>query len=162
MKKILMAAVALTAMAAIPATPAAAQAVFNVSGSVNAVCSYSGGTIAFGTIGTNADGTIATGQSASSTAQTGFYCNGAGTTLSLAHTALTNSVTPATGFTSTITYTPAVKVGGVDQQVGDGSGVAFGAQAGSLVVDARSLTASGKLMAGSYAGTITLTLTPAA
>ena len=47
MKKLLMAAVTLTAMATIPATPASAQAVFNVSGSVTAVCSYTGGTIAF-------------------------------------------------------------------------------------------------------------------
>lgn len=158
MKKILMAAVALTAMTA---TPTYAQAVFNVSGTVNATCSYSGGTIAFGTIATNADGTITTGQSQSSAAQTGFYCNGAGTTLDLAHTTLSNATPAASGFTNTIDYTPAVKVGGVDQQVGNGTGVAFGAQAGSLVVDARNLTATGKLMAGSYAGTITLTLTPA-
>ena len=57
MKRLLMAAVAITAMATIPST-ANAQAVFNVSGSVNAVCSYSGGTIAFGVIATNADGTV--------------------------------------------------------------------------------------------------------
>ena len=161
MKKLLMAAVTLTAMATIPATPASAQAVFNVSGSVTAVCSYTGGTIAFGTITTDSAGNINSGQSASSTGQTGFYCNGAGTTLALTHTALTNAATPASGFTSTIGYTPAVSVGGVDQKVGDGNNNSFGAQAGSLVVDARDLTASGKLMAGSYAGTITLTLTPA-
>jgi opacity protein-like surface antigen len=164
MKKLLMAAVALTALATVPATPAAAQAVFNVSGTVNAVCNYSGGTIAFGTITTNADGTLPGTQDASSTPQTGFFCNGAGTTLTLAHSAMTTSATPATGFTSTINFTPAVVVGGVDKQVGDGSGVAFGAQAGSLVVDARDLStasATDKVMAGSYSGTITLTLTPA-
>jgi spore coat protein U-like protein len=159
MKKILMAAVALTA---VTATPAYSQtATFNVSGTVNAVCSFTGGTIAFGTINVNSDGTIATGQSASSAGQPGFYCNGAGTTLDLSHTAMTTSATPPGGFTSTINYTPAVVVGGSDQQVGDGTGVAFGAKAGSLVVDARNLTATGKLMAGAYSGTITLTLTPA-
>jgi hypothetical protein len=159
MKKILMAAVALTAMATVPATPAAA-ADFTVTGSVAAACNYTGGTIAFGAIGTNADGTIAASQSTSSSAQTGFFCNGAGTTLALSHTAMANAATPASGFTSTIDYTPAVSVGGVDQQLGDGNNNTFGAQAGDLVVDARTLTATGKLMAGNYSGTITLTLTP--
>lgn len=158
MRKILMAAVAL---AAVSASPAYAQANFDVTGNVTAVCNYTGGTIAFGTIGVNADGTIASGQSQSSADQTGFYCNGAGTTLTLAHTAMANATPAASGFTNSINFTPAVKVGGVDQQVNDGTNNSFGAQAGTLVVDARNLTASGKLMAGSYSGTITLTLTPA-
>jgi hypothetical protein len=128
---------------------------------VTATCNYSGGTIPFGTIGVNSDGTIASGQSASSTAQTGFYCNGAGTTLDLAHTAMTDGVTAPSGFTSTIDFTPAVKVGGTDKKVGDGTGTALGAIAGSLVVDARTLTATGKLTAGTYSGSVTLTLTPA-
>lgn len=159
MRKLLMAAVALTAMSATPAFAQSAN--FTVSGSVNAVCSFTGGAISFPTITTNADGTIAASQSASSSAQAGFYCNGAGTTLTLAHSALTNAATPGSGFTSTIDYTPAAVVGGVDKQVGDGTNATFGAQAGSLVVDARNLSATGKLMAGSYSGAITLTLTPA-
>jgi hypothetical protein len=160
MRKIVIAAVTFTAIAVLPAAPAAA-ADFTVTGSVTATCNYSGGTIPFGTIGVNSDGTIASGQSASSTAQTGFYCNGAGTTLDLAHTAMTDGVTAPSGFTSTIDFTPAVKVGGTDKKVGDGTGTALGAIAGSLVVDARTLTATGKLTAGTYSGSVTLTLTPA-
>lgn len=160
MKKFLVAAVAVTALSALPAAPAAA-ADYTVTGSVTATCGTpAGGTIAFGTVLVNADGTIATGQSASSSAQTGFYCNGAGTTLTLTHTAMTDGVTAPSGFTSTVDFTPAVKVGGSDKQVGNGSNIALGATAGDLVVDARTLSASGKLTAGSYSGSITLTLTP--
>ena len=158
MKRQLMVAAALLAMSA---TPAYAQAVFNVSGTVNAVCSYNGGTIAFGTITTDSSGNINSGQSASSSAETGFYCNGAGTTLDLAHTALTTSATAPSGFTSSIDYTPEAQIGSGTPYSGDQTGTAFGAQAGSLVVSAKNLTATGKLMAGSYSGTITLTLTPA-
>ena len=154
------AAVLFTAMTALSAAPAAA-ANFTVSGSVTPTCNYSGGTIAFSTIGVNADGTIATGQTASSAAQASFYCNGAGTTLDLAHTAMTDGVTAPSGFTSTIDFTPAVKVGGTDKKVGDGTGIALGAISGALVVDARALAATGKLTAGTYGGSVTLTLTPA-
>ena len=160
MKKIIIAAVMATGITAGAAAPAAA-ADFTVSGAVTATCNYTGGTIPFGTIGVNSDGTIASGQSASSTAQTGFFCNGAGTTLDLSHTAMTDGVTAPSGFTSIIDFTPAVKVGGTDKQVGDGTGTSFGAIAGSLVVDARTLTATGKLTAGTYSGSVTLTLTPA-
>lgn len=160
MKKIFIAAVPCTVLAALPATPAAAAS-YTVTGAVSASCSApAGGTIAFGTIGVQSDGTLTASQTASSSAQSSFYCNGAGTTLTLAHTAMTDGVTAPSGFTSTIDFTPAVKVGGTDKQVGDGTGVAFGAQAGSLVVDARNLTASAKPTAGSYSGSITLTLTP--
>jgi len=164
MKKFLMAAVTFTALASVPAMPAAA-ADFGVTGTVAATCNYSGGTIDFGPISTNSDGTITSGQSKSSAAQTGFFCNGASTTLALSHSAMTNTVAAASGFTSTILYTPAVKVGGVDKQVGDAASTSLGAIAGDLVVDARNLSTAGgtdKLMAGTYNGTITLTLTPAA
>lgn len=159
MKKLILAAAAIAAVA-VSAAPAAAAS-FTVTGSVTASCSaVTNSTIAFSSIGLQADGTLTASQTASSSAQANFYCNGAGTTLTLAHTAMTNGVTAPSGFTSTIDFTPAVKVGGTDKQVGDGTGIAFGAQAGSLIVDARSLTASAKPTAGSYSGSITLTLTP--
>ena len=41
------------------------------------------------------------------------------------------------------------------------AGTAFGARSGTLVVQAKDLTAGGKVIAGDYAGSITLTLTPA-
>ena len=161
MKKLFTAAMMITAASALWAVPAAA-ADYTVAGSVTATCSTpAGGTIAFNAIGVNPDGTIASGQSASSSAQTGFYCNGAGTTLALTHTAMSDGVTPVpSGFTSSVDFTPAVKIGGVDKQVGNGSGIALGAIAGDLVIDARTLTATGKLTAGNYSGSITLTLTP--
>ena len=159
MKRFFVGAAGAAALVAIAAAPASATN-FTVTGSVTPTCNYSGGTIVFGTIAVNSDGTIATGQTASSTAQAAFYCNGAGTTMDLSHTAMTDGVTAPSGFTSTIDFTPAVKVGGVDKKVGDGTGTALGAIAGSLVVDARTLTATGKLTAGSYSGSITLTLTP--
>ncbi len=159
MKKMLIATVALATFAATPSMAAD----FTVSGTVNAVCSYTGGSISFNTIATNADGSIAGSQSASSTGQAGFYCNGANTTATLSHAALSNgNASPPSGFTGTINFTPVVKVDGADLVTGDQSSVAFGAQAGSLVVEARTLTASGKVLAGSYNGSITLTLTPTA
>jgi hypothetical protein len=160
MKKIFMTAAAITGLTAFSAMPAGAAS-FTVSGSVTATCNYTGGTIAFGTIAINSDGTLTASQTASSTAQTSFFCNGAGTTLDLAHTAMTDGVTAPSGYTSTIDFTPAVKVGGTDKKVGDGTGTALGAIAGSLVVDARNLTAAAKPTAGTYSGSITLTLTPA-
>lgn len=163
MKRLLLAAVAVTAMSTAPAH--AQQATFNVTASVTATCSFTGGTIPFGTLNTNSDGTLTTGQSHSSPDQTGFYCNGAHTTLDLAHTAMTNNdvATATSPFTRTIDFTPAVKVGGSDVQVGNGTGTVLGATAGTLVVDARNLStasASDKVLAGSYSGTITLTLHP--
>lgn len=159
MKKLILGAVTIAAVA-LPALPAAA-ATFTVTGSVTASCSaVTNSTIAFSSIGLQADGTLTASQTASSSAQANFYCNGAGTTLTLAHTAMTNGVTAPSGFTSTIDFTPAVKIGATDKQVGDGTGIAFGAQAGSLTMDARSLTAAAKPTAGSYSGSITLTLTP--
>lgn len=161
MKKLLMAAVALTALATVPAAPAAAQAVFTVSGSVTPTCNYTGGTINFNTIAIDpSTGLLVANQSASSTAQTGFFCNGAGTTLAISHAALTNSTPAATGFTSTISFTPAVQIGNGTPYSGDQTATAFGAQAGNLVVSANSLTATAKPMAGTFGGSITLTLTP--
>ncbi|HVU29461.1 MAG TPA: hypothetical protein VHE36_03590, partial [Sphingomicrobium sp.] len=100
MKRLLMAAVALSAMATVPAAPALAQdaANFDVTATVAAKCNYTGGTIAFGTVTTNsATGLLDPGQSASSDDQAGFYCNGSNTTVELSHVAMTTTAS-ATGF----------------------------------------------------------------
>ena len=151
---------AVCAFAVIPAT-AQAQVAYTVTGSVTAACNATAGAIAFSTIGVATDGTLSDSRTGSSAAQASFYCNGAGTKITLAHAAMTNAVAAPSGFTNSIDFTPAVKVAGADKQVGDGANVAFGATAGSLVVEARNLSATGKLIAGSYSGSITLTLSPA-
>lgn len=159
MKKVLMAAVALTA---VTATPAFAED-FAVTGKVAATCNYTGGTIAFGTIQTNADGTLVANQKASSTAQTGFYCNGGSTKATVTHSPLSSGTgAAATGFVNSIGFTPVVSIGGVDVVTGDASGASISATSGSLVVRADNLTASGKVQAGDYTGQIVLTLTPGA
>lgn len=159
MKKILMAAVTLAAIASVPSTASAAD--FTVSATVAPVCSYSGGSIAFPTLTVQSDGTLSANQSSSSTGQTGFYCNGAGTTVALSHVAMTTSAS-APGFVNSINFTPVVTVGGTDLVTGDKTaGTSFGAQSGSLVVTAKNLTAGGKVIAGDYNGSITLTLSPA-
>lgn len=158
MKKTLMAAAALAALTASPAMAAD----FTISGAVAATCNYSGGTIGFGTIATQSNGLLVASQSASSTAQAGFYCNGGRTTVEVTHTALTTGAT-ATGFVNEIDYTPVVSIGDVDVLTGDQTaGAAFGARSGSLVVTAKNLTATDKVIAGDYSGKIVLTLTPRA
>jgi hypothetical protein len=160
----MMAAVAITAMATVPATPATAQdaANFDVTATVAAKCNYTGGTIAFGTVTTDSStGLLNPGQSASSGDQAAFYCNGSNTTVELSHVAMSTAAS-ASGFVNSIDFTPAVNVGGSEVLSGDqAAGSAFGARSGTLVVRAKDLTAAGKVIAGDYAGSITLTLTPA-
>jgi hypothetical protein len=156
MKKILMAAVAL---AAVSATPAMA-ADFTISGAVTASCGSIGDkTIAFGTIGTNSDGTLTSGQSKSSDGQS-VYCNGTGSTISVSHTALTtgDSSPAPSGFTKTIDFTTDVDFAG--SKFGDGTAQSLGAKTGTLVVSANELTATAKPLAGSYSGKITVTVSP--
>ncbi|ANI79505.1 hypothetical protein [Sphingobium sp. EP60837] len=158
MKKILMAAVALTALGA---TPAMAAGVFTVSGDVAATCgAISDGTITFSSgIATGTDGTLTSGQSQSSAPQN-VYCNGAGSKITVAHTAM--KIGDGTGapsnFTKTIDFTTDVNFAGT--HFGEGTSQTLGAMSGSLVVSANDLTASAKPLAGSYSGSITVTVSP--
>lgn len=156
MKKILMAAVALTALGATPAMAAD----FAVSGSVEASCGSIGDKpIAFDAILTNADGTLKTGQSKSSDGQS-VYCNGSNSTISVSHAALKigdGSGAP-TNFTKTINFTTEVDFAG--SKFTDGAGLNLGAKSGILTVTAKDLSADAKPLAGSYTGSITVTVSP--
>jgi len=156
MKRLLMAAVALVGL---NAAPAMAED-FTVQGTVNAACSaITTSVINFGTIGiSSTTGLLNPGQSASPT-PTEVWCNGVNSTLSFTGGSISNGkgVNNA-NFTSTLTFTPSVTLGGNDVP----TTTAIGAVKGSLVVTAGSLSASSKLpTAGDYTGTITVTLAPA-
>lgn len=158
MKKLLMIGAALAATTA--ATPAFATD-FTVSGSVTASCgAMTDDPIAFGTIATDADGSLSTGQSKTNAGQP-VYCNGVGSTISVSHDALKigDGTGAPTGFTKTIDFTTSVDFAGV--VVGDGASQTLGAQTGTLKVSANNLTASAKPLAGTYAGAVHVTVTPA-
>lgn len=157
MKRILMAALAL---GAISATPAFADTVasYSVSGSVGAICSANAsGSISLGNLVDSAGTLNSTGGSAS---DSGAYCNGAGTTIKIEHANLTTVGPAAAGFTTTVVFTPKVTAGTTELTGDKPSGTHLGAFSG-LTVEATSLTTgSDKPVAGSYAGSITVTLTP--
>lgn len=161
MKKVLYAAAAIGALAASPAM--AQSATFAVTGTIQASCgTINNLPIAFGTIATNADGTLTAAQSKSSASQA-VYCNGINSTITVASTPLVNTVAPDdASFTGTLNYTTNVNFAG--SSFGVGATQALGAKAGNMVVSANNLTATGGLRpyAGSYDGAITVTLSPAA
>lgn len=160
MKRLMIGAVALTALAATPALATAPSTEFQVQGSVSAACFATGGTIDFGSMSINGStGRLAPGQNASSTGSDA-WCNGVNSTLSFTSTGkLTNlKTTDDTAFTSELSFTPSVTLGGNDVA----SGTKIGAAYGSLVVKADGLSDGGKLpVAGDYTGLISVTLSPA-
>ena len=160
MKKILMAAVALTAVTATPAFAADTVATYSVSGNVDAICSANAtGTIALGNL-VDANGTL--NVSTGSASDTGAYCNGAGTTIQVAHASLTTGGAAAAGFTNTLTFTPKVTAGATVFTGDQGAATPLGSFSG-LTVEVTGLSAgSNKPVAGNYSGSITVTLSPGA
>lgn len=160
MKKILMAAVAFTA---ITATPALAQSsgTFTVSGSIAGQCGGLGaGLIQFNQIATAANGQVSDNRSLQSTAQN-VFCNAGGSTISIIKNNMTNNtvVTDTTNFTNTISYDAAVTIGGTPYANND----AVNILSGNLVVTASNLSSGGKIpVSGAYSGTVVVTLTPGA
>ncbi len=164
MKKLLMAAVAVASIVATPAM-AAAAAQYDVTATVNPVCgAVAGGTITFGTSVTNASGDIAASATAPGTADSTAYCNGFNSTVTVTHTAMALLSPPATlpsNFSTSINFTPVLTSNGLNTPIsGDPSGVTIGAFS-SLTVSAKTPTSSARPFAGNYAGSITVTLTPA-
>lgn len=169
MKKLLMAAVAATAIGATPAM-AATSASYDVTGTVGAVCSLSSGTpIAFTGL-TGADGSVLSGATVVTPASdAGAYCNGAKSTLTVQHTKMKlqangadSNVTPPTGFVSQIDYTPVITVGGLSTEYNDGTAQSVGAFSGLTVSAKTPSVLSGKPLAGDYKGTITISVNAAA
>jgi hypothetical protein len=138
-----------------------------VTGNVGAICSAQAtGTIAFGNL-VDTSGTLnATAKEAS---DTGAYCNGAGTTVKVAHVDLTHktfSGTVPAGFVKVVSFVPEITVGSGATAVtatGDkATATALGAFSGLTVKATQPSVASGKPLAGDYEGSITVTLTPGA
>ncbi|MDF8335051.1 hypothetical protein [Novosphingobium cyanobacteriorum] len=165
MKKLLLAAASLGAVISTPALAAAPSATYDVTASVPQSCNAgSNGTISFSTLTLNSDGTVASGQSASSTG-TAVYCNGAAATLTLSTgNTITNSAytADAGGFTKTLTFTTTAKIGS-GATLNEGT-TTIGAVAGNLVVTASSINglSGARPYAGDYTGSLTVTLTPGA
>jgi spore coat protein U-like protein len=161
MKKLLMAAVAVSALATTPAFAADTVASYTVTGTVAAVCSANtSGSITFGAL-TDGTGTL-TATSKDATTDSGAYCNGLGSTITIAHSDLAHTTftgTPATGFTKTVTFVPEVDTGSV-VTTGDQGPTVIGAFS-QMTVRAKDLNSGGsKPLAGSYSGSITVTLSP--
>lgn len=170
MKKLLMAAVALTAMTASPAlaAPGTSQT-YHFSGTVAALCSISGesATVSFGAL-TDANG-VYVNPGAKDNTDTGAYCNQSNTTATISHTNLVNSVSPASGFTNIVPLSASLTTDQTtltDSTAASGSGTSAGSTGtiggfSSLKVTATPGSPSAKLESGTYNGSITVVLTPA-
>lgn len=167
MKKYLVIAAALAAVSASPAM----AATYDVKASVGAFCSTLTGSatdLDFSALSVDAAGKLTDTRSLSST-QSSVVCNGAATTITVTPTAMVGdkTLTDTTNFTKTINYTATVTLGSATistTTVAGGVTQGIHEQAGTLTVSAGSLSAAGNkaLLAGSYAGTITVTFTPGA
>lgn len=163
MKKLLLAAASLGAVVSTPALAApTGSATYQVSASVAPTCNVgAGGTIAFGSLNLNDDGTVATGQNKSSGTQA-VYCNAASTLTISANNTISNGTAPADGggFTKTLTFTTTAQIGS-GSTLNEGAN-SVGPVAGDLVVTASAINGSGgaRPYAGSYTGSLTVTLAP--
>lgn len=169
MKKLLISAVAFTAITATPAF--AAPASYSFDGSVAALCSISGhaGSVSFGALTDGNGAYTASGTSADATDDSA-YCNQANTQATITHTNLFTTNDAGTGFTNVIPMSAALSTtnGGSlsDSTTASGTGTstgssgAIGAFTGLKVTATLGSIGSDKLVAGTYNGTITVTLTP--
>lgn len=160
MKKILMAAVAVSGLTATPAMAAGAN--YAVTGTVTAVCSVTtSGTLTFGT-DVNSSGLNVTATATNEADDSTAYCNGYATKLTVAKVAMTNTSVTGTapsGFTKTIDFTPVVTIRGSEHNVTTDTLV--GAFQGLKVKATNPTTGADKALAGNYSGSITVTLAPA-
>ena len=92
---------------------------------------------------------------------TGAYCNQGSTTVEVTHDDLLTGGTPGTGFTNTVAFTPTVTFtnGANSPIVGNQTGVAVGTFTG-MKVKATLIAPTSLLVAGTYIGKITVTLSP--
>ena len=160
-----MAAVALTAMTAMPAMAQDQNSTFTVNGSVDAKCSaFTAGTFAIngGTIATDSSGMLTSANTGTST-PVAVWCNSAGAKINVSHTPLVNAAytTDTAAFTKTINFVAKANVAGVEYAAGADRDL--GVVSGDLTVTASNLTSGGlKPFAGAYQGTITVVLKPGA
>jgi hypothetical protein len=175
MRKLLMAAVALTAVTATPALASTSQT-YNFTGSVAAICTIAGAasTVDFGAL-TDGSGAYTQNGVAKDATDTDAYCNQAQTTASIKHTDLFTTNSASTGFTNVVPMSaslttfvgasPAVVLADSTPASGStessGSSGTVGAFTGLKVTATLGSIGSDKLVAGTYNGTITVDLTPA-
>jgi hypothetical protein len=170
MKKILMAAVAVSALSA---TPAMAQTgpsqTYTFDGTVAARCVITGASlVSFGAL-TDESGAYTSGASEDSV-DSEAYCNQASTTATIKHTNLTTDSAASLGFTNVIPMSAALSTpqgaSVVDETVASGTDESAGttdevnAFTGLKVTATLGSIGSAKLVAGTYEGSITVTLTP--
>lgn len=171
MKKVLLAAVAFTALSASPALATVPGASYTFSGSVSALCSIAGhsGAVDFGALTDGSGGYTGNGSSEDAT-DDNAYCNQANTSASITHTNLFTSNDAGTGFTNVIPMSASLSTtegGSLDDSTNatgtgtsTGSSGTIGAFTGLKVTATLGSIGTDKLVAGSYGGTITVTLTP--
>ena len=170
MKKILIAATSLAAMTATPAF-AASNASYSFDGSVAALCSISGhgASVSFGAL-TDGNGAYTGNSTSQDATDDNAYCNQANTQATITHTNLYTSNAASTGFTNVVPMSASLSTteGGsladataaVGTGTSTGSSGTIGAFTGLKVTATLGSIGSSKLVAGSYSGTITITLTP--
>lgn len=94
------------------------------------------------------------------------WCNSTAATMTVQATPLVNTASAATGFTNTVNYLATATANGISATASSTSATA-GAPAnvnmftGDITVGLSESAATGLLVAGDYAGTITVTLSPA-
>lgn len=170
MKRLIIAAVAITAISATPAmaAPGTSQT-YNFDGTVASICTISGASLVhFGAL-TDASGSYTGNGSHEDATDSAAYCNQAATTASISHTNLVNTNTATTGFTNIIPMSASLSTteGGslTDTSVASGTGTSTGTSGTigaftGLKVTATLGSVSSKLVSGTYNGSITVTLTP--
>jgi len=169
MRKLLIVTAVLTATTATPAL--AAPASYNFDGSVAALCSISGhaGSVSFGAL-TDGNGAYTGNGTSEDATDDNAYCNQANTEATITHTNLYTTNDAGTGFTNVIPMDAALSTtngGSLNDSSGasgtgtsSGSTGTIGAFTGLKVTATLGTIGSDKLVAGSYTGTITVTLTP--
>jgi len=171
MKKILLAGAMFSAMTAAPAYAAVPTATYNFDGSVAALCSISGAatTVSFGAL-TDSNGAYTGNATSKQATDDAAYCNQASTTATIRHTNMFTSNTATSGFTNVIPMSAALSTTESaalsDSTSATGTGTSTGATGtigaftGLKVTATLGSVGSNKLVAGTYSGTITVTLTP--
>ena len=169
MKKLLITAVAFTAVTSAPAL--ADPASYSFDGSVAALCSIAGHaeSVSFGPL-TDLNGAYTANGTSADATDDNAYCNQANTEATIAHTNLYTTNDAGTGFTNIVPMSASLSTtnGGSlsDSTTASGTGTStgssgtIGAFTGLKVTATLGTIGSDKLVAGTYNGTITVTLTP--
>jgi hypothetical protein len=171
MKKLMMAAVALTALTATPALAAPGTEQTNTfDGTVASICTISGASLVhFGAL-TDASGAYTGNGTHQDATDSAAYCNQAATTASISHTNFVNANTATTGFVNVIPMSASLsttETGSLaDTSVASGTSAStgtsgtIGAFTGLKVTATLGSVGTSKLVSGTYNGSITVTLTP--